>query len=109
VPTIPGVSGRTPPTPNGRPWSGDNISTNGAAARKRNDTGLRLVVLGYILALAMPVFGFVLGAVVATRPNKAISKHGTWILGLSVLGSILWVLVFTSGLLTSTNNDLGGY
>jgi uncharacterized membrane protein len=103
------VSGGSPPTPNGRPWSGDNVSTNGAAARKRNDAGLRLVVLGYILAIALPVFGFVFGVVVATRPNKAISKHAIWIIGLSVVGSILWVLVFTSGLLTSTNNDLGGY
>jgi hypothetical protein len=110
------VSARTPPTPDGRPWPADQISTNGSGgsggsggAKRRTESGLRLVVLAYILAIAMPVLGFVLGIVVATRPNKTISRHGAWIIGLSIVGSILWVLVFTSGLLTSTNNDLGGY
>jgi hypothetical protein len=100
------MSPTTPPSPNGKHWTVDYTSSNGHTAKVRNDRDYRLVVLGYITAVAMPLIGFVLGIVVASRPNKANSKHGAWIVGLSIVGSILWLLVFNSGVLTSTTNDL---
>jgi hypothetical protein len=100
------MSPTTPPNPNGKDWTVDYTSSNGATAKARSDSDYRLVVLGYITAVAMPLIGFILGIVVATRPNKANSKHGAWIIGLSIVGSILWLVVFKSGVLTSTTNDL---
>ncbi len=100
-----------PPTPDGRPWTADHISTNGATghapAPVRTAGPGRLVVLAYITAVALPLLGLVLGVVVVTRPNRATSKHGTWIIILSIVGSIVWALVFASGVLTSTSNDMG--
>jgi hypothetical protein len=100
------MSPTTPPTPDGKAWTVDYASSNGATAKVRSDRDYRLVVLGYITAVAMPLIGLILGIVVATRPSKASSRHGAWIIGLSILGSILWLLVFNSGVLTSTTNDL---
>jgi hypothetical protein len=103
------VSAAKPPTPNGRRWTVDPASSNGTGGKVRNDTAGRLIVLGYITAIAMPLLGFIIGIVVATRWTKGTSRHGRWIILLSVVGSILWILVFTSGLFATPNNDLGGY
>jgi len=35
-----------------------------------------LVVVGYVTAAVLPLIGFILGIVVATRPVRATSKHG---------------------------------
>jgi thiol:disulfide interchange protein len=64
-------------------------------------------VLGYITAFALPLLGLVLGIVVATRPAKATARHGRWIIGISIIASVIWALVFVSGVLTSTTNDMG--
>jgi uncharacterized membrane protein YhaH (DUF805 family) len=56
-----------------------------------------LVVVGYILAAVMPIVGFVLGIVVFTRPAKAVSKHGIWIIVVSVVAFILWIAILSSG------------
>jgi hypothetical protein len=100
-----------PPTPDGGPWTADHISTNGATGHGpthvRTTGPGRLVVLAYITAVALPLLGLFLGIVVATRSERATSKHGTWIIILSIVGSIIWALVFLSGVLTSTSNDMG--
>jgi len=87
------------------------MSTNGTTghgpAQVRTTGPGRLVVLAYITAFALPLLGLVLGIVVATRPSRATSKHGTWIIILSIAGSVVWALVFASGVLTSTSNDMG--
>src|SRR5580704_10230907 len=57
-------------------------------------------------AFALPLLGLVLGFVIATRPARETSRHGRWIIGLSIVASVIWVLVFTSGVLTSTSNDM---
>lgn len=44
-----------------------------------------LVAGGYILAIFLPFIGFIIGIVVATRPGRATSKHGIWIILLSIL------------------------
>jgi len=100
-----------PPTPDRSPWTADHISTNGATGhgptRVRSGSPSRLVVLAYITAVALPLLGLFLGIVVATRSDRATSKHGTWIIILSAVGSVIWALVFLSGVLTSTTNDMG--
>jgi hypothetical protein len=101
------MSATKPPAPNGKPWSGDYVSTNGATARTRREMPSRLVVLGYITAFALPLLGLFLGIVCVTRPNKATARHGRWIIAISLIASVIWALVFLSGALTSTNNDMG--
>jgi hypothetical protein len=100
------MSATTPPTPDGEDWTVDYTSSNGASAPVRTSSADRLIVLAYITAVAMPLIGLVLGIVVATRPGKANSKHGALIIGLSIIGSIVWFLVFKSGALTDSTNDL---
>jgi hypothetical protein len=96
----------TPPPPENERWTADYVSSNGAGA-VWTDKARRLVVLAYITAVAMPPVGLVLGIAILTRPAKAVSKHGLWIIGIGLIACVLWVLVINSGLLTSNNNDLG--
>ena len=57
-----------------------------------------LVIVGYILAALMPGIGFILGIVVATRPDKAIAKHGVWIIVVSVVAFIVWLAIWMAAL-----------
>jgi hypothetical protein len=50
-----------------------------------------LVVTGYVLAVLMPLIGFILGIVVATRPARATNKHGWMIIVLSVVAFIVFM------------------
>lgn len=101
------MSATTPPTPDGKDWTVDYVSSNGATAKGPSAGSRRLVALGYITAVAIPLLGLILGIVVATRPAKATSKHGIWIIVISLVASVVWILVFTSGALTSNSNDMG--
>ncbi len=101
------MSATKPPAPNGKPWTSDYVSSNGSGANVRRETPGRLVVLGYITAFALPLLGLFLGIVVATRPAKATARHGRWIIAVSIIASVIWTLVFVSGALTSTTNDMG--
>jgi hypothetical protein len=96
----------TPPTPDGEPWAAEYVSSNGAPSDPDSERARRLVVLGYITAVALPPIGLILAIVLATRPAKASSRHWMWIIVVSIIGAVLWALVFASGALTSTNNDL---
>jgi hypothetical protein len=80
-------------------------SRNGASDRAWNQSFLRLVVVSYILAVAMPPLGFILGVVVAVRGARVNSRHGLWIILVSVVAAGVWALVIASGALSSTNND----
>jgi hypothetical protein len=101
------MSATKPPAPNGKPWSSDYVSSNGSTANVVRQTPGRLVVLGYITAFAMPLLGLVVGIVVITRPNKATARHGRWIIGISIIASVIWALVLASGAFTSPTNDMG--
>ncbi len=81
-------------------------SSNGASANVHNERAKRLVVLGYITAICLPLIGLVLGFGVAFRLAKPYSKHGPWIIVVSLIASVVWVLVLASGALTSTTNEL---
>ncbi len=100
------MSATKPPSPDQERWTAEYASSNGSTSKLRSESVRRLVVLGYITAVAIPVIGFILGIVVATRPNKAYSKHGLWIIGVSIIASVLWIVVLASGVLAVTNNDL---
>ena len=64
----------------------------------------RLVVLGYLTAVAIPPAGFVLGIVIAVR-RRAAYRHGLAIVAVSVIAAVIWVLLLSSGVLTSTSSD----
>ena len=100
------MSAASPPSPDQERWTNDYVSSNGSASKAKTESIRRLVVLGYITAVAMPVIGIILGIVVATRPIKAYSKHGVWIIVVSVLASVVWIVVLASGVFAVTNNDL---
>jgi hypothetical protein len=55
-----------------------------------------LVAVGYILAVLMPFVGFILGIVTVTRPSRATSKHGIWIIVLSIVAFLIFYAVLAS-------------
>ena len=83
------------------------MSSNGASAETRDASAQRLIVLAYITAVAMPLIGLVLGMVVARRPAKASRRHAALIVAISIVATGVWVLILSSGLFTTTSNDLG--
>jgi hypothetical protein len=96
----------SPPTPDDERWAApDYASGNRAAANLRRDSVHRLVVLGYIIAVSMPPIGFILGIVVAIRSTKMNSKHGVWIIVVSIIASLVWLLIITSGALNTASTD----
>lgn len=53
----------------------------------------------------MPPVGFALGMFVAVRYSRGTSRHGIWIIALSIIASLIWILIITSGALTATNDS----
>ena len=101
------MSAPTPPPPDGERWAAGLVSSNGATSSAWTESIRRLVVLGYITAIAIPPVGFIIAIYVGTRPTKtAASRHWVWIVVVSLLAALVWTLVFVSGALTSTSNDL---
>ena len=100
------MSARTPPTPDSERLIAEYASSNGASAGGWSDSARRLVVLGYITAVTMPLIGFILGIVVLIRLGRPHAKHAALIIGLSLIAAVVWILVFTSGALTATSTEL---
>ena len=80
-------------------------SPNGASDRAWSQGFLRLVVVGYILAVAMPPIGFVLGVVVLARGARVKSRHGALIIAVSVVAAVAWVVILTSGALSTPSDN----
>jgi ABC-type dipeptide/oligopeptide/nickel transport system permease component len=78
--------------------------SNGAPPDVLSDNLRRLVVLGYITAVAIPPVGFILGIVIAVR-RRAAYKHGLAMIAVSIVAAVIWVLLLGSGVLTSTSSD----
>lgn len=78
--------------------------SNGAPPDVLSDSLRRLVVLGYITAVAIPPVGFILGIVIAVR-RRAAYKHGLAMIAVSIVAAVIWVLLLGSGVLTSTSSD----
>jgi hypothetical protein len=89
------------PQLNGNRWSAEN---NGASTNVPSDTNQRLIVLGYITAVVMPPLGLILGLVLVVRLRKPNSKHASWIIVVSFVAAIVWVLALASGLLNPNTN-----
>jgi general stress protein CsbA len=64
----------------------------------------RLVVLAYITSVAMPPVGFVLGIVLVIRFTATESKHGVWIIAISIVALVVWYLLLTSGVVNTTSD-----
>jgi hypothetical protein len=75
--------------------------TNGAASNDRSASVRRLVALAYILAISIPPLGLILGITLSLRSGRQYAKHGMGIIGLSIIASIVWVVLLTSGALTT--------
>jgi hypothetical protein len=60
----------------GTTWTNAQRAPSGVSA---------LIPIGYITALIMPLVGFVLGVVVVTRASSRTSRHGPWIIVLSII------------------------
>jgi len=79
-----------------------DASQNGSDPRSKRVTIERLVVLAYILAAAMPPFGFALGIGLGARAK---SKHWVWIVLVSIVAAVIWGVIIKSGALSTTNDS----
>ncbi len=78
---------------------------NGAASNDRGASLRRLVALAYILAISIPPLGLILGITLILRPGRQYAKHGIGIIGLSIIASIVWIVIFTSGALNASTTS----
>src|ERR1700722_12251275 len=99
------MSPPSPPSRHDESWTADYASSNGASAPVRNDGVFRLIVLGYIAAIGMPPIGLILGIVLAVRRTPGTGRHGWWVVGLSIVAGGVWVLLLSSGVITTASND----
>jgi hypothetical protein len=58
---------------------------------------LGLVVAGYVLALLIPIVGFVLGVVALKKHPGTGTNHGVWIIVAAVVGVVLNLMLLTAG------------
>jgi hypothetical protein len=80
-------------------------SPNGATDRAWSQSFMRLVVVSYILAVALPPLGFVLGWVVVARGARVRSRHGVLIIVVSIVAAAVWAVIIGSGGLRSTDTN----
>jgi 4-amino-4-deoxy-L-arabinose transferase-like glycosyltransferase len=57
------------------------------------------------MAVSMPPLGFILAIVVAMRSTKMNSKHAAWIIVVSIIASLVWILIIISGALSTPSTD----
>jgi hypothetical protein len=50
-----------------------------------------VIITGYILAVLMPLIGFIIGL---TQINK--NRHGIWVVVASVAAFVMWIAIFSS-------------
>jgi ABC-type Fe3+ transport system permease subunit len=81
-------------------------SRNGAASNARRERARRVVALAYILAVAIPPIGLALGIVIAVRFHNVRPWHGVAIIVTSIVASLVWIVIITSGAL---NTPTSGY
>lgn len=82
--------------------SGSASDNNGSRPYTHPTALQRAVVLGYILAVALPPLGFATGLVLLLAPRLR-SKHGAWIVVLSIAAGVVWALLIGAGALKDTN------
>ena len=102
------MSAPSPSAPRDERWAAEDVPRGDAPASPASpasDSIHRLVVLGFITAAAMPPVGFVLGLLLATRLAGSSAKRGFWIILVSVVAAVVWVLLLTTGVLNPNSND----
>ncbi|MGN6868077.1 MAG: hypothetical protein ACTHMY_06710 [Solirubrobacteraceae bacterium] len=82
--------------------SGSASDNNGSRPYTHPTALQRAVVMGYILAVALPPLGFAAGLVLVLSPRRR-SKHGAWIVLLSIAAGVIWALLISAGALKDTN------
>ncbi len=100
------MRGQSPPAPEDNRSVAAYVSTNGAGSNPRRESARRLLALAYIMAVAMPPIGFALGIGIGIRFSNLRSKHVPLIIVVSIVASIIWVVIMTSGAL---NTPTQGY
>ena len=96
------ICAQSPPTSDDDRWGAAYASRNGAASNGGRATASRLLVLAYIMAISVPPIGFGLAIVIGVRFKNLRSKHGACIIVISIVASVIWILVLTSGALNTT-------
>jgi hypothetical protein len=100
------MSATPPPTPSSEGVQTRYVSRNGATSNAELQKAWRLVVLGYIMAVAIPPAGLILGIVLARRDSRPHARHGLAIIAVSIVASLVWFLLFNSGIADTSSNDL---
>lgn len=77
-------------------------SNNGSRPHSEQVTIQRLLVVGYILAVAMPPLGFAIGLGVMLS-SRVRSRHGAWIVLVSIGAAVIWAVMISGGALKDTN------
>ncbi len=99
------MSAPTPPSPDTELSTADRPSSNGAAPDIPRESIDRIVVLGYITAVAIPPVGLIIGVVLLFRPAMPNSKHAARVIALTIIAAIVWVLLLASGAVNTTSTD----
>ena len=55
------------------------------------------VIAGYVVAVVLPIVGFIVGAVLVNRPEKPLIKQGLWMMALSVGAAFVMFVVLIVG------------
>jgi hypothetical protein len=93
-----------PPDDDAARWAARYSGANGASANLARETLNRVVVLGYITAVAMPPVGLIIGVVVAVRLSRPDSRRGLWIIALSIIAAIGWAVTLATGVVNPNSN-----
>jgi hypothetical protein len=80
-------------------------SQNGRAPKGQSASAYRFVVLAYIVAVSMPPIGFILGLVLAIRFDKPASRHGVWVIAVSIVAALVWTAIVAGGALNTPSTD----
>jgi hypothetical protein len=80
-------------------------SQNGRVPTGQSASAYRFVVLAYIIAASMPPIGFIMGLILAIRFDKPASKQGVWVIAVSVVAALVWVVIIAGGALNTTSSD----
>jgi predicted cobalt transporter CbtA len=84
----------------GQSWTGESAPSisltphSAPTVTPETESAGTLVVAGYIMAVLIPLLGFILGIVATTRPAKATARQGPWILALSVAAFAIYLTLF---------------
>jgi triphosphoribosyl-dephospho-CoA synthetase len=65
----------------------------------------RLVIAGYVLAVAMPIAGFVIGVILVNRSEARTVKQGLWMIALSVVATFVLFVILIVSMHTTLGED----